>query len=407
MNRKLHWASRRLAFSLGLLWALSPAAHADFIFREATASQIRQIGPFVDTDGAPVTGLTIDAADVRISVNGGNIVAKNTGACTHDELGMYACTFNATDTATVGQIQIMVVETGALPVFHEGWIYETVIYDEHFDSGAVGPLLANVNGSTLTEAGGTGDHLTAVAWNAAWDAQVESEVDDALGGGVGTSLTGIPYNAAWDADIQSEVADALTAYDPPTNTELNTAIGLVQSMIGQRWTITVTDQNTIVLADGPATDDTFNPWALMLIDSSDAGGTDLVRVADYTGSSKTVELARNAAFTIVTGDIAVMLPAFANTPVDTAFVNCTVNTANFAGSTTTLACLLTDREGAAVTAASGDLTGRELLITSGAQVYEARFIQSTTWDAGNSELQLTLSRALPGTLADAVTAIIR
>lgn len=36
------------------------------------------------------------------------------------------------------------------------------------------------NGSGLTEAGGTGDHLTAVPWNAAWDAEVQSEVDDAL-----------------------------------------------------------------------------------------------------------------------------------------------------------------------------------------------------------------------------------
>jgi hypothetical protein len=35
-------------------------------------------------------------------------------------------------------------------------------------------------GAGLTEAGGTGDHLTAVAWNAAWDAEVQSEVQDAI-----------------------------------------------------------------------------------------------------------------------------------------------------------------------------------------------------------------------------------
>lgn len=92
---------------------------------------------------------------------------------------------------------------------------------------------------------------------------------------------------------------------------------------------------------------------------------------------------------------------------DAAVVNCTVNTANFAGSTTTVACILTDRDAGAITAASGDLEGRELLILSGAQIYEGRFINDTTWDGANSELQLTLSRALPGTLADAVTAIIR
>lgn len=35
-------------------------------------------------------------------------------------------------------------------------------------------------GAGLTEAGGTGDQLTAVAWNAAWDAEVQSEAEDAL-----------------------------------------------------------------------------------------------------------------------------------------------------------------------------------------------------------------------------------
>ena len=35
-------------------------------------------------------------------------------------------------------------------------------------------------GAGLTEAGGTGDHLTAVPWNASWDAEVQSEVQDAI-----------------------------------------------------------------------------------------------------------------------------------------------------------------------------------------------------------------------------------
>lgn len=36
------------------------------------------------------------------------------------------------------------------------------------------------DGTNLTEAGGTGDQLTAVPWNAAWDAEVQSEVQDAI-----------------------------------------------------------------------------------------------------------------------------------------------------------------------------------------------------------------------------------
>ena len=92
---------------------------------------------------------------------------------------------------------------------------------------------------------------------------------------------------------------------------------------------------------------------------------------------------------------------------DAAVLNCTVNTANFAGSSTTVACILTERDGGAVTIASNDLEGRELLVLSGTQIYEGRYIIDSTWDGANSEAQFTLSRALPGTLADAVTAIVR
>ena len=89
------------------------------------------------------------------------------------------------------------------------------------------------------------------------------------------------------------------------------------------------------------------------------------------------------------------------------FLNCEVNTLNFAGSSTTLACILTDLDSSPVTQASDDLEGLQILVTSGADIREARFINNTVWDGANSELQLTISRALPATQADAVTVIIR
>lgn len=45
-------------------------------------------------------------------------------------------------------------------------------------------------------------------------------VDTTEIGAAGAGLTALPWNAAWDAEVQSEAADALAAYDPPTNTEL-------------------------------------------------------------------------------------------------------------------------------------------------------------------------------------------
>jgi hypothetical protein len=46
------------------------------------------------------------------------------------------------------------------------------------------------------------------------------ETDTTVIGAAGAGLSAIPWNAAWDAEVQSECADALNAYDPPTNTEM-------------------------------------------------------------------------------------------------------------------------------------------------------------------------------------------
>lgn len=129
------------AITLGCLLAVT--ANADLVLRQSTASQAVMVGPFVDsTDGNTAeTGLTVDAADVRLSKNGANIVGKNSGGCTHDELGYYTCTFDATDSDTVGRLQVMVHESGALPVYHEFQVAEEAVFDACCASGAA-PLTA-------------------------------------------------------------------------------------------------------------------------------------------------------------------------------------------------------------------------------------------------------------------------
>lgn len=49
-------------------------------------------------------------------------------------------------------------------------------------------------------------------------------LDTAEIGAAGSGLSAIPWNAAWDAEVQSEVADALGVYDPPTKAELDAAV---------------------------------------------------------------------------------------------------------------------------------------------------------------------------------------
>ena len=43
-------------------------------------------------------------------------------------------------------------------------------------------------------------------------------------GVAGAGLTAVPWNASWDAEVQSECTDALNAYDPPTRAELTSDI---------------------------------------------------------------------------------------------------------------------------------------------------------------------------------------
>ena len=126
-------------FVLLLICALPAIANAgQCVLRQSTASQSILIGPFVDeTDGSTAeTGLSIANTDIRLSANGGNMASKNSGGGTHDENGMYQITLDATDTATVGLLQISVAVSGALPVWEECRVVEENVYDAIFASGA-------------------------------------------------------------------------------------------------------------------------------------------------------------------------------------------------------------------------------------------------------------------------------
>lgn len=77
-------------------------------------------------------------------------------------------------------------------------------------------------GAGLTEAGGTGDHLTALPWNASWDAEVQSEVNDglvALGLDHLVSASVAGADVADDSIIAKMVSSAATAdWDTFVNT---------------------------------------------------------------------------------------------------------------------------------------------------------------------------------------------
>jgi hypothetical protein len=99
--------------------------------KQSTAVTLK-IGPFIDdTDGKTAeTGLTEHPADILLSKNGGNFAAKNEGTnCSHDNLGWYACPIDATDTNTLGRLQLHCHEAGFLPVFHEYMVLPANVYN--------------------------------------------------------------------------------------------------------------------------------------------------------------------------------------------------------------------------------------------------------------------------------------
>lgn len=108
--------------------------------KQSTGSQSRIIGPFVDdTDFKTAeTGLTIANTDIKLMANGAASANKNSGGGTHRANGCYGVTFDATDTATVGELEVSVVMSGALPVFHKFFVLEEAVYDALFGASAAG-----------------------------------------------------------------------------------------------------------------------------------------------------------------------------------------------------------------------------------------------------------------------------
>lgn len=263
--------------------------------RHSTASQEILLGPFVDsTDGVTAeTGLTIANTDIKIWKEGGTTEAsKNSGGATHIASGRYYTVLDATDTDTLGKLEVSVAVSGALPVRRAFVVLPAMVYDSmvlgtdtlqadltqisgsnvstssaqlgvnvvnaagtawgsgaitaasiasdaitaakiadgaidaatfaadvdaeilsylvddatRIDASALNTAATAVgsNGSGLTEAGGTGDQFTAIPWNAAWDAEVESEVTDSL---VAHNLDHLCKTATAAADMTTEVAD--------------------------------------------------------------------------------------------------------------------------------------------------------------------------------------------------------
>lgn len=122
--------------------------------KQATTQDII-LGPVVDaTDGVtPLTGLTLSASDVLISVNGNAIdQITDTTDPTHDMLGFYLASLNATDTDTLGRLLVILDATGACPLWQEYMVVPANVYDSLFGSDKLQVDAVQVEGTDATDA---------------------------------------------------------------------------------------------------------------------------------------------------------------------------------------------------------------------------------------------------------------
>jgi len=167
------------------------------------------------------------------------------------------------------------------------------------------------NAAAVVTALGTGGTLTDCATATGFSTHNAAAVVTALG--TGSTLTAVPYNSAWDAEIQSEVTDALTAYDPPTNAEMEARTLVSGSystyaasddvfLLQETTVATLATQTSFTLTAGSTADDSYNNLLVILLDAGDSTVKSVRRISDYTGGTKTVTLRTAPDFTLAVGD---------------------------------------------------------------------------------------------------------
>ena len=223
--------------------------------RQSTAVDVI-FGPFLDeTNGKDAeTGLTITQAEVRITKNAANTIPKaEATSLVHDELGHYVCKLNGTDTGTLGQLRVMVHESGALPVWEDFAIVTANYWDSKYSTDKLQVHVVEYTAGVINSA--AFDATIAVNFTGSLSGSVGSvsgavgSVSGAVGsvtgavgsvtGAVGSVTAGVTLGAdavsaaALKADAVTEIqsglatAAALTTHD----TALDSASGDVSSIL--------------------------------------------------------------------------------------------------------------------------------------------------------------------------------
>jgi hypothetical protein len=226
-----------------------------------------------------------DQAEVLKANGAATTAMAGTFAAVTGADGWYDYTVATGDVDTVGEVCFVVQDSSVcLPVFVRAQVVEETVYDALFASSAAGfasiSALATVDSnvdSILTDTGTTIpaqisglNNVSSADVNAACDtaiadaslatasalATVDANVDAILVdtaeiGAAGAGLTAVPWNASWDAEVQSECTDALNAYDPPTRAELTSDIAGLNDLSAAEVSDALSAYNAVATTDLP------------------------------------------------------------------------------------------------------------------------------------------------------------
>lgn len=216
--------------------------------RQSTASQEVILGPFLDdTDGKTAeTGLTIANTDIKIWKTGGTTESdKNSGGATHIASGRYYAVLDATDTNTIGPLEVNVHVSGALPVKVRCCVLDEAVYDVMFgttspstyaggDTSGVTTLLSRIGSSLTITSGRVNADVTHIATAAVNTNSAQLGVNVVnFGGSAGTFVSGRPaVNASYIGGVPVTATTSITFPAASTVATTTGAVGSVTGAVG-------------------------------------------------------------------------------------------------------------------------------------------------------------------------------
>jgi hypothetical protein len=238
--------------------------------RQSTAGQEVLIGRFVDdTDGNTAeTGLTIANTDIKVWKEGATTLAdKNSGGATHIASGMYYAVLDATDTNTLGNLELNVQVSGALSVRREFTVIPAAVYD----SIVLGSDNLQVDAIQVSGSSTAADNIEVV-----YDTDFASNYD--------------ATNDQWErTPNQVGVFDASSG-DPDDTLVLKAGDFFMVSVAGT-WNSTALEVGDLVVAKTASADGaTFGDWALVLGQDYPSNFSSLAITAGGIVSANSVEI---------------------------------------------------------------------------------------------------------------------